>query len=217
MGGKNHQPCSKYLPQSTKLSRSMSLASAELELANVALENIILAELNGEQRSRDDLMSHLQLSLASLREAGRVVGDLRHEMKANTYKDLPPLHELDLLEVGTQMAHQGLVELSSWEKMSEIMKQGTFFANLDFFGEMMSDLERKTTNLMMTFGRIKNRKLSEVAEENQSSNFKASFARLYTAWSSFHAHFLASSLLSTEVWYAFMDYGSLVRTKKVSV
>lgn len=51
MGGKNHQPCSGYLALSTKLSRSLSLANAELELANVALEDLILAELDGNTGS----------------------------------------------------------------------------------------------------------------------------------------------------------------------
>ncbi|MFN3692742.1 MAG: hypothetical protein ACK4SL_01415 [Candidatus Paceibacteria bacterium] len=48
MGGKNHQPRGRYLQNSTLMSRSMSLAQIGLELANVALEDLILAELDGK-------------------------------------------------------------------------------------------------------------------------------------------------------------------------
>lgn len=217
MGGINHQPCNQYLRWSTKLSRAISLARAELDLANVALEDVIVAELEDRRESRDDLMEHLKSSLASLRGAGQMINDLRREMKENGYKDLPTLRTLDLSEVGEQLVQNGLVERPAWDEMAETMKTGTFFANLDLFEAKVEDLYRKTTNLVMSFGRTQNRSLSEVAEENQSSNFKIAFARLYTDWSKFHARFLASSLLSTEVWYAYMGYGSLVSTKKVSV
>ncbi len=49
-----------------------------------------------------------------------------------------------------------------------------------------------------------------VLEENRPGNIKESFACLYTAWAKFQQDFLASSLLSTELWYAFNGYGSLV-------
>lgn len=217
MGGINHQPCSQYLRWSAKLSRAISLARAELDLANVVLEDVIVAELESRRESRDNLRSHLKNSLTSLRDASRMTSDLRHAMEENGYKDLPTLHTLDLGEIGEQLFQSGMVERQAWDEMTKSMRTGTFFANLDLFIAGIDDLHHKTLVLVVTFGRVQNRSLSEVAEENQSSNFKNAFARLYTSWSSFHAHFLASSLLSTEVWYAFMGYGSLVRAKRVSV
>jgi|SRR3989344_1993571 len=217
MGGINHQPCSHYLRWSTRLSRAISLSRAELDLANVALEDVIVAELEGCRESRDNLVSHLKASLASLQDAKKMISDLRHVMEENGYKDLPTLHTLDLGEIGEQLSQSGLVERQAWDEMVKNMRTGTFFANLDLFTSALNDLHYKTSALMMVFGRVQNRSLSEVAEENQSSNFRIAFARLYTSWSSFHAHFLASSILSTEIWYAYMGYGSLVSTKKVSV
>lgn len=46
-----------------------------------------------------------------------------------------------------------------------------------------------------------------------AESFKPGFAVLYTAWTKFNALFLASSLLSTELWYAFTGKGSLAPTK----
>jgi len=49
MGAKNHQPCNEYLPDSIKLSRSLSLARVEMEMANIHLEDLLLTELRGGQ------------------------------------------------------------------------------------------------------------------------------------------------------------------------
>ena len=41
---------------------------------------------------------------------------------------------------------------------------------------------------------------------------KAEFAKLYTKWNDFRARFLASSIISTELWYAHTGKGSLAPT-----
>ena len=47
-------------------------------------------------------------------------------------------------------------------------------------------------------------------EENRRGNIKVAFAQLYCAWAAFQQFFLASSMSSTEQWYVYMGYGSLV-------
>ena len=142
MGGINHQPCNQYLRWSTKLSRAISLARAELDLANVALEDVIVAELEVRRESRDDLGDHLKSSLASLRGAGQMINDLRREMKENGYKDLPTLHTLDLDEIGEQLSQNGLVERQAWDEVARSMKTGTFSANFDLFGAKIEEFYR---------------------------------------------------------------------------
>jgi hypothetical protein len=51
--------------------------------------------------------------------------------------------------------------------------------------------------------------VTRTLEENRPGNIKEAFANLYCAWAKFNQDFLASSLLSTELWYAFNGYGSL--------
>ena len=48
MGGKNHQPCGKYLRESAQLSQELSRLVAACEEANVQVEEIILGELNDD-------------------------------------------------------------------------------------------------------------------------------------------------------------------------
>jgi len=53
-------------------------------------------------------------------------------------------------------------------------------------------------------------KLNLVLEENRSGNFKQEFARLYCAWAKFQQLFLASSMLSTDLWYRNCGVSSLL-------
>lgn len=55
--------------------------------------------------------------------------------------------------------------------------------------------------------------LNLVLEQNQALNFRREFVVLYSAWASFEQAFLISSLISTEVWYRFNRFGSLVISK----
>ena len=85
---------------------------------------------------------------------------------------------------------------------------------LDLFSKSVQGLIQLTDDLQ---GRVIENKgsasrgeLNLVLEQNRPGNFKVEFARLYTAWGKFHRIFLASSMLSTELWYAYTLRGSLL-------
>lgn len=212
MGGINHQPCSHYLRWSTKLSRAVSLARAELDLANVALEDVLLKELDLHRKKsdEDEVVEHLRASSVSLLDAGRTIEDLRQEMKTAKYRDLPPIKELDLEEIGCRLEQAGVVDRLAWDKMGQTMRDQGFEENLDSFGRWLDLIAKQTNVLIMALKRLGNRSIMDVTEGNDANNFKIAFARLYTSWGKFHAEFLASSLVSTEVWYTYMGYGSLI-------
>lgn len=213
MGGKNHQPCRNYIEPSTRLSRAVSIACIELETANVHLEDLLLAEFGGGHGTVDGICDHLELSRKALLEVMGSIELLQSRMDKLGYKDLPSLHKIDLNKLGQKLADMGLVDKSSWDVMSSTMVGGSFYANLTRFKDHVLDLVNMTVTLNIAIGNLRasadEGKTNVILEENLPGNIRVDFARLYSSWSDFNREFLASSILSTEVWYASEGFGSL--------
>ncbi len=221
MGGINHQPCRGYLPESTRLSRCVSLARIHFEQANVALEDVLLLELDGKKGSVSPIRHELQLSQDFLSAAIVQLNALHDKMRKLSYVDLPELHSIDLSAIGEFLISKGMVDSESWQKMSTMMQTGTFYANVKEFRVLISQLLKMTTDMHSSISRLADYAddgvMHRVLEENEPENLKPVFARLYTAWNRFHSVFLASSLVSTEVWYAHNNLGSLSMTPQKGV
>lgn len=213
MGGKNHQPCSIYLKNSTLVSRMLSLGYAELEHANVALEDIILAELEGGRGDAALLETHLNASLKALNAVSASCDALRNQMESAEYQDLPSLETVDLGKLGIQFAREGLVQEAHWTKITATMRQGGFYAVLHNIQSDVHSLALQTEALIRNMKTlrpaIQRGELAALTESNQPGNFRAEFFRTYTAWTRLNGEFVASSALSTELWYAFTRVGSL--------
>lgn len=215
MGGKNHQPCRIYLVESMKLSRFLSLACAELELGNIALEDLILAELDGQSGGTIvTINKHLGLSRHVLMDAIKMIEKIRQKMDEKGFADLPTLKKLNLRALGESLAGNGIVDMASWKMISEKMLNGGFREVLILFESSIELLSVKTSSLMTRIAVIEDAaqkgEVSWILEENWPCNIKEDFASLYVAWAKFNQLFLASSILSTELWYAFNYCGSLV-------
>lgn len=221
MGGQNHQPCSSYLGSSTKLSRSLSLAYAHLELGNVALEDVLLAEFANERSPIQAILDQLELSDDALVASLSNCKELRDLMDALSYQDLPALRELDLVSLGEQLSSMGMLQQKSWTRICQIMAEGGFYKVLDYFEERIAGLRAKSATLVQQIQLLEEpAELGEVnlvLEENRRGNIRPAFGELYTFWGSFHQDFLASSLLSTELWYTHDSRQSLVASVAVQV
>jgi hypothetical protein len=221
MGGINHQPCRTYLAESTRLSRCVSSARSHFEQANIALEDVILLELDGKSGSAGPIKHHLQLSQDHLLSTLSCLGALKAKMEEMGYRDLPELRAVDLSELGNKLVSSGMAGKQSWDKMSGIMSSQTFYGNVREFETQASALLRLTQDLLSAVSDVTDfaddGKLNEVLEENRTGNFKRQFARLYASWNKFMSDFLASSLISTEIWYAHNGFGSLVGKQQVLV
>jgi hypothetical protein len=213
MGGVNHQPCGSYFPESTELSKAISMSYATLELANVALEDLILNEVGGGNGSVEGITERLNQSQDNLGNARKILEKLRAKMDENNFIDLPTLRKTNLKSVGHDLAAKNLININAWQKVSSIMEKHGFYGMISHFDGHLKTLQDKTAQLNSAV-----RVLSEKAthglvirtlEENQPGNIKVEFADLYTSWAEFHQDFLASSILSTELWYIFRGYGSL--------
>lgn len=214
MGGINHQPCGEYLVKSTELSRALSLANARLNLGNVALEDLLLVELKGSPGTIDEIIVNLDGSLQALASAQQAVTGLRQQMDEIGYIDLPPLTTLDWEMIGESMIRQGQSDHQAWNVALKTIRTGGFYRMVDLFEARISQLISETSILRDQIKALetvaRDGKVNLVLEENRNGNIRPQFACLYTSWTSFSQVFLASSLISTEIWYAFNRNGSLV-------
>lgn len=205
MGGKNHQPCSSYLENSTKMSRSLSSARAELEGANIALEDLLLAELSGQRGSVRPITAKLDSSEGVLNEALSHCHALRRQMADNDFVDLPTLKKTNLHEVGDDFTGKGMVDSGAWARACAIMSATGFVGMLTHFEAEIAKLRELTALLneqtLALHGAANAGQTCSVLEENRSGNIKIAFAQLYATWNTFDQVFLASSMLSTELWY----------------
>ena len=218
MGGQNHQPCRDYLEDSTKLSRAVSVAMACLETANVELEDALLQDLYYGTTNIEGVAESLVDSETALVDALRQIASLRKKMDKNSYQDLPSLRRLDLDLLRERFSADRMIDSDSWRVIAGLMQVGGFYAVLDHFETQVSELANLTSALRLQIQRIRQAavggELNFILEENRPGNIKRLFAKLYTAWSVFKGEFLASSMLSTELWYAFNGYGSLTEMNK---
>lgn len=218
MGGKNHQPCNKpgtsYLKYSTLMSRYLSVAYGTLEQANVYLEDAMLSEIEGKKSSLAEVVSSLLASEHALYDAGISISALRVDMGKNNYVDLPTLRTINLERLGIDLAKNDMVSINAWGRVSLIMEESGFYGVLNFFEAGVNELVSTTRQLIRTMTYLeeisKRCGILQVVEENRHGNIKVDFARLYTMWGNFNACFLASSMLSTELWYAYMQKCSLL-------
>jgi hypothetical protein len=216
MGGINHQPCRAYLPNSTALSRALTLANAHFLLSNVALEDIILNELGiGDIAEPEAIIRNLGNSRTELSKMKSSIHNLRVQMRENDFKDLATAGDTNLTKLGLQFHIYGLhVPNSDWAIAATTMAHVGFTGMLDIFDQRIDELDTLTELLTAKVGSwIQQTNVGErhvALEENEPTNFKVEFAQLFTAWASFQQIFLASSLISTELWYRDQNLGSLI-------
>lgn len=220
MGGKNHQPCREYLAISTRMSRYASLAFANLEMANVDLEDLLLTEMEGGIGNINGVKYRLEQSrqnISQLIDTARELRDemgVRDEMGDRNYRDLLTMCSVDLDAIGMALIGAGMVDSTAWDEVVKNARSGGFYANLTMIHERALLLTEHTNKLIEQVvglrAHAENGNVTSILEENLEGNLKPEFAKLYHAWTRFQELFIASSLLSTEVYYAFNGYGSLV-------
>jgi hypothetical protein len=219
MGGKNHQPCSKYLYNSTMLSLAMSQAGIAIETANVHLEQTLLAEMPGgpakiTEIGQVNFPDAIATTIEKMTTIGDRIGMLRAQMKELYYEDLPTITSDTLDDFGAKLASNGMVNQAAYQLILETHREGKFYAVLDLFDTKLkialaaaNTLAAKATVAMEA---ANSGRLTAELEENGDGNVRPQFAALYTAWGDFNDVFLASALLSTEAFYLAEGHGSLL-------
>lgn len=141
------------------------------------------------------------------------VDELVTKMDDNNFIDLPTLRTIDITSIGMNFVARGMVDRDAWSTVSTVIQDGGFYSMIPHFRSAINDLKRLTQQLrqeaLQLCSAVQAGQMNCVLEENRAGNIKTTFAMLYSGWNRFNALFLASSLLSTEVWYAFRKHGML--------
>ncbi len=130
------------------------------------------------------------------------------------FMDLSTLQTVNLDELGIRLAGGGIINQPGWERVSSMMKSGGFREVLTHFNDSIKSLESDTDDLLARVDGLESaadqKRVTEIVEQNLPGNIKDVFAKLYTNWAEFDQTFLASSILSTELWYAANLYPSIL-------
>lgn len=217
MGGQNHQPCNRYLIESTELSKSLSLGRIGFESANVAVENLLLAELHGnpfEETQLDEVGRSLHSSIEALNQMQRWLDAIGAKLNDVEGWEPPTVGDCDWASMGDALATIEAVDAKAWSGMADIRVAEGFPGVIRHFSQRIALLCRTSGDLIEQFealdGDIRCGSFEKAVEGNAAGDFKILFARLYNGWAQFQQDFLASALLSTESWYRWTNCGSLV-------
>ena len=212
MGGINHQPCNRYLPNSTRLSRSVSVARTALESANIELEDVLLNEMESNcKQSLSGVVKKIRDHGTSLEDILICVARLKDQMHAENYKDLSALSWVGE-NIISSLAERGMGRIEELSEVYTIMSNKSFYGVLDRFSQSINKLISINASLAAKLVETSNSRtmVSVLVESNHHLNFRPIFAELYSEWTKFISLFSCSSVLSTEIWYSEMGYGSLL-------
>jgi hypothetical protein len=211
----NHQPCRTYLQNSTRMSLAVSLAGIALESSNVALERILLDEMDGGRISFDFFATALMETEVKFGDILHRISVLRIQMRDEGYIDLPTIHDSRLDVFIDNAVAARLLQGPHALNVLQLYRSKTFDGVLSDFEQQVNHLalNLRTLSQQLRFcqGKVgRNHTLEAELEHNGVGNLRPAFALLYTAWTNFHQFFLASSLVSTEAWYMHENAGSLL-------
>ncbi|HEY9583910.1 MAG TPA: hypothetical protein VJI66_03050 [Candidatus Paceibacterota bacterium] len=157
-----------------------------------------------------------------VRQALADITALANQMNVLGYTDLPEINDPRVSYEGGELSDRGIVLCRSWVKMYDLWREKTFYGVLDYFTTALLEIERDTMTLAKKISGLQDHaedgKIHTILESNMDGNFKVEFAKLYTSWNTFLSDFMASSLISTTIWYLNETVGTLLNPKtKVSV
>ncbi len=213
MGGQNHQPCREFLANSTRLSRGVSCVSISLETFNIRLEDKILANLDGEYVTLDHLLTCAKEVKSKVQLVHEAFGILSLQMDERYYVDLPAANGFDYQDFGNKVSAAGMVGQVPFRRIAMQYKVGGFRAALAYMRAEAVGFEGKVDTMLALVEFLVSEKVADIAAEFESNgigNIRPDFAKMYTAWHDFQQTFLASSLISTEIFYVSEGCGSLL-------
>lgn len=201
MGGINHQPCRNYFRESTEWSRNLSVAESEFHLANIALEDVILGELDGEIISVQEIVSHLEKSYQALNSAWSNACTIQEKMKMLNFQDFDCIADSHFDYLGKILSSQGVVSHFAWDEVLSCIRKNGFQAVVENSKKQIEDIMNATKRLMDCVDMLSPGNIIDVMEENRPENIRIPFGYLYCSRSFFMQSFLASSIISSEAWY----------------
>lgn len=216
MGGQNHQPCSKKAPESARLSRHLSSATSNIQLANVRLEDLLIDEIELDLRQPQLLhacMRFLKDGSADLQKLSSTARQLHLDLSVSPFldsRDQESLRNLisGLVSSGTLSGYYSEMVLAD-RSVGGFLECLTRIANMaENCHERVNSLEHMFVELHKVVEKDGSRVFDQL-EFNTPANIKPAFAVLYTDLQTLSGYFLASALISTEYFYHSFKLGGL--------
>lgn len=225
MGGINHQPCRNYLAQSTVLSALVCASRLRLEDANIHLEKALLSELEQHRGNPGEFTSALTALDGSIKGADDTItalGKLEQDMRDTNYQPWPAFARFNtadkLMGLGKDLAVKGLIDLVAFEAIALPQLDGGFYATIALLRIELQQVRQRMVELRSAMGDsvmlAEQGMLADELETNGELSFRGKFMMVYQAWNRLYSMFLASAVLSTELWFLSSGAGSLLDDKK---
>ena len=204
MGGINRHPsCTKTWNLTTRCSRSISGAFAATMMANVCLENVLLAEFAGGKASRDleRMGDSLRETRVHLTEARSFLVRSIHVGQVQVSPYLATLKSFDPATLAVEWenhlvtnARDEIVRIATEAKSDHLAPAIRFTTSLASLATLTEDF----TRIFEEARRYAERGALKSALEENLIPLQASFARLLSFWLQFMKEYLVDSLIATE-------------------
>lgn len=120
MGAKNHQPCSRYLEHSTKVSKDISLMQISLWQSNVFLEDELLKNLKKEKFSVVESIKAIDLTIEYAKRIKSSLLNLIEQLEKNDFQELPETNEV-LQIIGRELKNKAYLNFNEKQLKLSIM------------------------------------------------------------------------------------------------
>lgn len=223
MGGKNHQPCGKYVPESVLMSKTTSEGLAALEIANSFLEDALLVEIYGGRVEQSCFC--LNRSITKLTEVEGITNEILKcieillvKMDYLAFQDENYCQMVNFQDFRDSMIQSKIIipESKAWKLAQKTIQERGFRGMFLVFKSKIAEIQQHTARLKETFllcyEAAQHGNLVKNIEENKIS-LRQDFARSYLAWLEFSAIFTCSSLISTELHLRRQGFKSMMQVE----
>lgn len=221
MGGKNHHMCTGCIRHTTLLSKTYSLAEAEMLQANAVLEDTMVAELyeslDHAKHFAPQINRHLNNSITYIEETKAMAKEVLIIERTNPYQNGEALASLDFAAFRAALARKGIAVShdNAWQEVEHTFRAEGIRGSFLMFIRHLDRLKELTRDVMdaITVAQglaAKGRKMVDTFEENEG-DFKGRFARLITTYSTTSLMFSYAALVTTEAHLLASQFHSLQR------
>ena len=219
MGGQNHHMCTGCIRHTTLLSKTFSLAQAEMLLGNAVLEDTMVAELyesmDHAKHFARQIKRHLLQSITYLNETIEMAEEILRIEEMNPYQNGPALSALDFNSFRKALERKGIDvdHDKAWEEMAAVFRNEGIRGSFNMFIRHLGNLKDLVEVVLQSIEEASQlsatgRKMVDTFEENHA-DFKGRFARLMTGFSTTSLTFSYAALVTTEAHLLTNNFRSL--------
>lgn len=204
--------CEDYISLASNMRRHFTLMESYFGFAQVAFEDVLYG-----RATPHSVEHHLRNSRANALQVITIADSLESKMRKSN--DLFVLSTIDLDALGQIFISNSVVNARAWKQATTNARLGGFHKNLSLIRSTTVLVIDRIGNLSKRMNRLRENKeelLNEqLCETNLPGSLGVSFAQLKTLLSGFQSTFIASLILSTEIYHHF--YGNPPLVEEITI